>query len=251
MARVKTIVVGDVHGMLQELRELVELAEYEPSQHRLILAGDLVDRGPESIGVIRYARDMNAEIIQGNHDDKYVRYRKHERKKLHNRHYKNPMKMKSYRLRIYEKMSSEDMDYLENAPYVIPLWEYNAVVVHGGVMPGRPPHRQNREDYIYTRHLDANTWKRVRLDENLLPPPGSIHWTEVYDGTADIIYGHHVQSLTDPVIRNHYTGARTIGLDTGACFGGRLTAIVLTPEQPEGYYIQVDARKTWRERSNL
>lgn len=70
----RVFVVGDVHGSLPELNALVEKLEYDyDAGDRLILAGDLVDKGPDSIGVIRRAKQLKAWCVRGNHDDKVVR----------------------------------------------------------------------------------------------------------------------------------------------------------------------------------
>lgn len=49
-----TVVVGDVHGCLKKI-------QYNPNQMRLIFAGDLMDRGPDSVGCVHRARELKAE----------------------------------------------------------------------------------------------------------------------------------------------------------------------------------------------
>ena len=55
----RTIVVGDVHGCYRELMLLLEKLKYDEGSERLILAGDLVDRGPESGQVVRWVREAS------------------------------------------------------------------------------------------------------------------------------------------------------------------------------------------------
>lgn len=109
MARAKTIIVGDIHGMLDELIELIQLAEYDQEKDRLIFAGDLVDRGPKSAEVISYAEEIGAELCIGNHDDKYIRYRRHEQKKTHvgRKHYRNPMSLSADKQKIWDSLSEK------------------------------------------------------------------------------------------------------------------------------------------------
>jgi len=249
MARVKTVVVGDIHGCLEEFKGLLDLCAYNKETDRLILAGDIVDRGPDSAGCIQLAIDSNAEFVIGNHDDKYIRYAKHEEKKTHvgRKHYVNPIKFNEERTEIWNSLSEEMIQYLMNGKYCLPLWEYNALVVHAGVRPGPNPDYRDREEYIYTRYIHKDDHRLLNLPGDFSRPPNSVHWTEVYDGTVDIIYGHDVQSLNEPVIRINDKGARTIGIDTGSCFGGCLTAMILTPENPTGDFISVKAKKTWKE----
>ena len=76
----RTIVVGDVHGCLEELDELLSRLEVGPSD-RLVLAGDLMDRGPDPVGVVRRARERGALAVLGNHDEKHLRFARHEAKR--------------------------------------------------------------------------------------------------------------------------------------------------------------------------
>ena len=243
MTRKRTIIVGDVHGCRNELAQLLEKAKYEPSTDRVILAGDLVDRGPDSVGTVKYAREHNLEAIQGNHDNKLVRYHKHEHKKKFNRHYRNPMKFSEEKMEIYNGLSEEDHEWLRNLPTCIELWEYNTLVIHAGCKPGTPAEQQHYKTHLFTRFLStSNHNKLMRLDPvTLEQPKDSIFWAEVYDGTSNIVYGHHVHSLEDVKFHSNDKSARCIGIDTGCCFGGRLTAMIFEPEKVDGYFVQVEA----------
>ena len=62
--------VGDIQGCYDDLRRLLELADFDPVTDRLWLAGDLVARGPDSLSVLRFAKSLgdSAVCILGNHD---------------------------------------------------------------------------------------------------------------------------------------------------------------------------------------
>src|SRR5690349_15378717 len=66
------VIIGDVHGCLDELRALVHGCGGERSA-RFVLVGDLVAKGPDSVGVVAYAREHGFSAVMGNHDDKVVR----------------------------------------------------------------------------------------------------------------------------------------------------------------------------------
>lgn len=249
MARVRTLIVGDIHGMLSEFRELMEKCDYRQGVDRLILVGDLVDRGPDSAGVIRYAKDIGAELTIGNHDWKYIRYHRHELKKTHKgrRHYRNPIKLPPEKLEVWESLTTEDVEYLMEGRFCVPLWEYGAIIVHAGVLPGPHPERRDRDEYLYARYISKSIpHELMKLGKNFSQPPGSVHWSKVYDEFVDVIYGHDVQSFTEPVIRVNDKGGRTIGIDTGACFGGRLTCLVFNTDGTEEFHF-VQAKKAWKE----
>lgn len=74
----RIFVMGDIHGCLNEMNALLKLIEFQANKDVLILTGDLVFRGPDSIGVIRRAKELNALCVRGNHDDKVVRLRSYE-----------------------------------------------------------------------------------------------------------------------------------------------------------------------------
>lgn len=65
----KAFVIGDVHGCLEELKELVKKLDFNPESDLLIFVGDLVNKGPYSAEVVRYVREMNGLCVTGNHDE--------------------------------------------------------------------------------------------------------------------------------------------------------------------------------------
>jgi hypothetical protein len=71
----RLLIIGDVHGMLDQLEALLSKADHSTSRgDRVILfVGDLVNKGPKSSGVVQYAMDINATSVRGNHEDKVLR----------------------------------------------------------------------------------------------------------------------------------------------------------------------------------
>lgn len=59
-------VISDVHGCYKTLMALVAKI---PSTHQVVLNGDLIDRGPDSAGVVKWAMDNNIPTVLGNHED--------------------------------------------------------------------------------------------------------------------------------------------------------------------------------------
>ncbi len=70
LSSMATWAIGDVHGCFRTLRKLLKRIGFDPSRDRLWLTGDLVNRGPDSLGVLRWARELGERItvVLGNHD---------------------------------------------------------------------------------------------------------------------------------------------------------------------------------------
>ncbi|KAG0253236.1 hypothetical protein BG011_006478 [Mortierella polycephala] len=71
----RTIVVGDIHGHLQGFNDFLHQVRHDPAKDILVLAGDLVAKGPQTLAVIDRAIELNARCVRGNHDDKVIRWR--------------------------------------------------------------------------------------------------------------------------------------------------------------------------------
>lgn len=219
MGRTRDIVIGDVHGCIDELCELLALVSYSPRTDRLVFAGDLVDKGPESAAVVRRVRELGAESVMGNHDEWYARFHKREVSGS------NKMKRSPHRIAIYESMSREDLEWLQALPPYIYLDE-RTVVVHAGFRSGVSIAEQDVDDCLHLRYVRRATGERWNFnsDEELLTPAAAAFWTEVWDGPEDVVYGHH-PSKSETVLTEN-AGVRCWGIDTGCCFGNKLTAWV-------------------------
>ncbi|KAG0204607.1 hypothetical protein BGX28_003513 [Mortierella sp. GBA30] len=71
----RTIIVGDVHGSLDGLNRFLGTIQFDTQRDLLVLAGDLVAKGPQSLEVIDRARQLKAKCVRGNHEDKIIRWR--------------------------------------------------------------------------------------------------------------------------------------------------------------------------------
>ena len=114
------IVIGDVHGCLVEMVEL--LARLIPgSSDNVYFLGDLVDRGPHSAECIKLIIELQKSsqagyhCVLGNHDEKYIRWFKHElNRELTGK--ANPMEFGEDKLATVEMLTSEDIAWLSKLP---------------------------------------------------------------------------------------------------------------------------------------
>jgi protein phosphatase len=213
-------IVGDVHGCGDELAELLAQLGYavgedgvarHPAGRRLLFVGDLVDRGPRVVEVLRLVMATEAaglaRCVPGNHDDKLLR-------RLRGRavHVTHGLE------RTLGQLAGEPpefvarvADYIESLPSHLVLDGGRLVVAHAGMrgdLQGRES-RRVRDFALFgetTGELDAHGLP-VRLD-----------WAASYHGAAFVVYGH--TPVAEPRWRNN-----TVDIDTGCVFGGRLTAL--------------------------
>jgi diadenosine tetraphosphatase ApaH/serine/threonine PP2A family protein phosphatase len=252
------VAIGDVHGCLEELDELLKLISFNPNNMRVVLLGDLMDRGPNPVGCVKRARELNLECIRGNHEDKHLRWNKHEVAKLQTGK-SNPMKSMSEVDDLANKaLSEEDIDWMKNLPYQLQLTK-ELYAVHAGVEPSVGWNHQNPAQLMRVRYVN-DKGKAVSLNPDKSQPDNTQYWTEQYRGARSIVYGHYVHSLSKPRIDivpdKLFDGNPVVcyGIDTGCCFGGSLTAMLikvngnpLTYNRNEIEFAQVKAKQVYFE----
>ncbi len=243
----RSIIFGDIHGCLEELKELLDEIEFKFGEDLLYSVGDLTDRGPYSQGVVALARRLNIKCVQSNHDERYVRHRKHLRKTG-----KSPINLGREKQAVYASLTDEDLDYLESLPYYIRLAP-NLVLVHAGLQRGIDVEHQYPDTLTHMRYAMRDTGKMAGMkkkEEEFLRPADSAFWTELWDGKDSVIYGHHPQKLA---IDYPQPGVVCFGIDSGACFGEELTCMMFTeiPTNIDDFkyeFASVKAKETYAKR---
>ena len=214
----RLIAVGDIHGCHVEFAEMLEQLDLQV-EDRLVLLGDLVNRGPDSVKVIDMARGARSISLLGNHELRLLKFRKTGDRKY----------MKERDLETFDMLRPDDWAYLEAMPLTFEEPELTTVFVHGGFLPGEPWQRQSAE--VVTRiqvvDRDGNPRKRAAA-------PDAPSWADLWGGPPYVVYGHTPR----PEV---YKLKWSIGIDTGCVLGGHLTALVL----PEKRLVQVKARQRY------
>ncbi len=242
---IRTIIVGDVHGCLDELDELLHLVELRPGFDRLVFVGDLLDRGPDPIGCLHRARELRAACVVGNHEDKHLRWSRHEAQRRADPTHRNPLRPFGVeRMAEHARLSADDLAWVATLPHVLRL-DGRWAVVHGGLSPRRRLDAQLRDEVIRMRLVDPEG--HVAAVPRGESATGLAHWATLWPGPESVAYGHHVHGLEVPRVDEPVPGVRCVGLDTGCVYGGRLSALVLPAEEIES----VTAREAYAARRRL
>lgn len=244
----RTITVGDIHGCLEEFDELMKLVEYKQGKDRLVLLGDLIDRGPDPAGVVRRAREIGAESVMGNHEEKAIRWRKHEqRRKAWPEKYQNPMRpVNETRLKQWALIPDELWNWIATWPCYIHLTK-RWTAVHAGCLPDVSIEEQDPNVLMRMRYINPEKMKMASLSETGDPAVGCPHWTELWNGPRSIVYGHYTREEAFVVEKET---AWTVGIDTACVHGGLLTAAMFFEEPgPTGFELwEVAAKKVYASR---
>jgi len=191
----RDIIIGDIHGCFDELQRLLEAAG-ATDEDRVISAGDFVDRGPDSVRVWEFLRDRpNTATIMGNHE------RKHVRGTL------------SYSQEVVKLQFGARYDAFLAWAGALPYYleTDHCLIVHGGFDPDVPLEKQ-REEVLCSTMSGAK-----HLDRTL----GGRDWAALYRGPKPVVFGHRV--VGDEAV---HWNERAWAIDTGACHGGYLTALI-------------------------
>jgi hypothetical protein len=214
----RLIAIGDIHGCHAEFAELLARLELQRDD-RLILLGDLVNRGPDSNKVIDLARETGAISLLGNHELRLLKCRRAGDKKS----------LRATDLATYERLREEDWRYLEGMPLTFHEPELNTVFVHGGFFPWEPWQKQTADVVTRIQVIDHNGRPAKRGEAR-----GAPAWADFWSGPPFVVYGH--TSQTDV-----YKLKWSLCIDTACAMGGSLTAYIL----PEKRFVQVKARQRY------
>jgi len=134
--------VGDVQGCAQELRDLLATAGFDPGRHRLAFCGDLINRGPDSVGVLELARRMDALAVIGNHEVALLEGR--------------PSPTLDQVRRQLGSSLEQWIGWLRSLPTFIRGDGY--ILVHAGIVPGKQPEECTREELTELRTVNGEPW---------------------------------------------------------------------------------------------
>jgi len=231
----RRIYVGDIQGCRVELDRLLDELRFDPATDALEPVGDVVNRGPDSLGTLRLLRSLDAGGVLGNHDVHLLRVAAGTR----------PLRRNDT---LGEVLSAPDrqelLQWLGGRPFA--KASARELLVHAGLHPGwsdpvgvlagADPLTPNLDTEFATlvRYCDAHGARPRRGEDPAARPfrPWYEHWAG--RGERTIVFGHWAQRglVNEPGLR---------GLDTGCVWGGRLTAWIAQEDR----LVQVSAERAY------
>jgi len=251
-----TYCIGDIHGCLAELQALLQLIKFNPTKDRLYFVGDLVNRGPYSLEVLRLIKSLpHTTITLGNHDLHLLEL------------YYQVVDFESEHLKqIFQAPDClELITWLKKQPLLCYDKKFNALITHAGIYPqwnlpqalqlaaeaeqilqsgvpdylhnmyGDEPHTWHNQLQNYDRfRFIINAFTRMRFctptgqlnftHQGITAPPNYLPWFEIPERQCkniDIIFGHWAAK------QGQCDTSHVYAIDTGCVWGGSLTALRL------------------------
>lgn len=225
------IFIGDIHGCLDELEELLRRLEATAADI-IVSLGDMVTKGPASEECVALWKERRYVAVLGNSEQKWL----------------SRLLRRNRFLTLLgggSQHKSSAAPFIRTWPLYIDFPEVNVMAVHGGLLPGTPAlvsaleqQRQTIPTLRYIRRKGAE-WVALAKQEERDEDP---FWAEEWEGPRIITYGHTPTDDHQP--RLH---PKAIGLDTGCVYGGKLTAAIL--ENGRWDFLSVDAKRAYTRRA--
>lgn len=212
----RAIVVGDLHGCFDELAELLITLKFDQHKDILISCGDLCDRGPKIAECVQlFLYGVNCYVVQGNHDNKLIRYLKGNKV--------NPSSLEQSIKQLGNKKELIDPVVYMSAMCQTIIKFGNNYVTHAGFHPNKHPEHTSREFSLYARKYDSamGTFTNSDLAKYWYEEPRAY-------SMFNLFFGHEVHVDDCQVAKGIYA------MDAGCYMGNKLRAAVVTPEGVQG-----------------
>ncbi|CAH1782062.1 unnamed protein product [Owenia fusiformis] len=217
----RVFVTGDVHGNLGPFMTLMREANLlSPDGSTIaddaivIVCGDLVHRGPQSLEFVRLVKDTpNLYAVRGNNDDNQMEFPTDE---------------------WTDRATEEDWAFMKQLPYTIRVPTHNSIVVHAGLLPGKELQENTVFEMTRMRNILENVdgnWEAIE-DTTI-----GYNWARRWDGNMHIFFGHvarrGVDSDGNPRVRFY---ENTTGLDTNCGRGVALSGVFMPATETPTVY---------------
>ncbi len=275
--------IGDLHGCLDELQKLLDAIKFDPGSDRLWFVGDLISRGPDSLGCLRFVRGLGdrALVVMGNHEVRAIAGLSG----------KNSMEFENYMGYLIDAADRDELyAWMRSMPLVHRDEKLGFTMVHAGLPPNWSIDLAlATSDRLAEIFSDVESTRQFFADCDLQPPNdepeavGSMEWLQFALGLMTRIryctrdgrlitpreireggllgpegrlaqdspyqpwYEHRDWQPGEKIIHGHWAVAgltinsHCFGLDSGAVYGGQLTAMRL--DHPDHPITQVDSKE--------
>ncbi len=218
----KIDIIGDVHGCLKELKQLLTKLGYKqekdwahPDHRKLAFIGDLTDRGPDSLAVIDLVysvwQNQGAYYVPGNHCNKLYRYFRGNNIQISHGLETTVAELNALSSKEQANIKKKFLKLYEQSPLYHLLEDGQLILAHAGMKESMIG-RADRDVKTFVLYGDVTG---EQLENGM---PVRRNWAKHYHGQPWIVYGH--TPVKEPIFLNH-----TVNIDTGAVFGGNLTAL--------------------------
>ncbi len=204
----KIFAVGDIHGCLTRLRDLMSRIDMDDDNDTLVFIGDYIDRGKSSREVVDYVLELkdkykNVVCLLGNHEQMFMNYLAGRDEDMYLRN-GGLQTLRSYEISLTDgleeredKIPAQHQIFYES---LLPYYETEKYIfVHAGLRLGLPLKEQTPDDLLWIRY------EFINAEDDFGKP---------------VVFGH--TPFINPLIEKN-----KIGIDTGAVYGGKLTCVEL------------------------
>lgn len=220
------IIVGDVHGCVDQLEQLVEKVKYVKGKDCLFIIGDYVNKGPDSIGAVHACQRLGAYGVLGNHDYTLLRCcARMRRRPFTTDDLRDPVK------RLAQKLPKDCEYYLRGLPHIVRIPRHNVLLVHAGLNLQHSLENQNVEEVMHLRRLEMVPNKPGMFKAIAKGVEGE-PWAKLWNGPEMVIFGHDAYA-------GFQAHAHACGIDTGCVYGDPLTCVVYGQDSPAGEFFSV------------
>ncbi len=221
----RTFVIGDIHGQKKGLEQCIERSGIDPENDRLIVLGDVVDRGPESAGCIEMLRNFhNLIYIIGNHDIWMINWLKEDKKPQIWIKNGGQSTIDSYEGK--DDLKANHLAFFEEAVHVC-YDKHNNVYTHGGINPELAINNQEMETVTWDRKM----WHEAQVLDHLQKKiEYKINEEDSAEADGTIFIGHTNTQEDWPDLKP-VKKANVWNLDQGAGHGGKLTIMEVESQE--------------------
>ena len=228
----RVLFVGDVHGCFDELLALLDKAAVTPGSDYILLAGDLINKGPKPLELLEWLRTTpRAYSVLGNHDHHVIRAMQRQADDGG-----RPPSDCTYTTHPHDYVAAhltpQQRDWYLSLPLTIrlPALQPPHLLVHAGLVPGVALDAQLPFDLLNIRNVLSDGSGSKKKSEG-------VNWVERYGGEEGTVVFGHCAARGVQLVKDESGGMRCIGLDSGCCYGNKLSGWLL----PEQRLVQVDA----------